>query len=195
MKNDNSYNSYQLNNLVNGFCMPNLAYPSRPIFRTNFSTFCLYTYLKLTGSNMPNITATQKSEVIKLARKEISSQVREVKKESAQNRREIANLRRIVAKLQIQLGGGNETVAGKTTAHVSNEAKPRIRFSSKGLSTERKRLGLSADDYGKLVGVSAQSIYNWEREFTRPRKDHLRQIASVRGIGKKEAHARLTKMH
>jgi DNA-binding transcriptional regulator YiaG len=144
---------------------------------------------------MPNVTATLKSEVVKLARKELSSQVREIKTVSTHNRREIAALKRMVTKLQKQVERGGGIVAAKASAYSDRDAATRVRFSANGLCSERKRLGLSADDYAKLVGVSAQSIYNWEGEVTRPRKSHVRRIAAVRGIGKKEARARLAKLH
>ena len=144
---------------------------------------------------MPNVTATLKSEIVKLARKELSSQVREIKKVSAHNRHDIAALKRMVTKLQQQVKRNGRTVAEKATAYSESEATTRVRFTAHGLCSERKRLELSADDYAKLVGVSAQSIYNWEGEVTRPRKNHLRRIAAVRGIGKIEARARLAKLH
>ena len=56
---------------------------------------------------------------------------------------------------------------------------------------QRERLGLSAEDFGKLLGVSAQSIYNWEHEKARPRAEQLGKVATLRGIGKREAKVRL----
>ena len=59
------------------------------------------------------------------------------------------------------------------------------------MKTERERLGLSADNYGKLVGVSGLSIYNWEQEKARPRESSIAALMSVKGIGKREAAKRL----
>ena len=66
-----------------------------------------------------------------------------------------------------------------------------LRFSAKGLISQRKRLGLSAAECGLLVGASAQSIYNWEVGKVRPRAKHLAAIASLRSLGKREVAARL----
>ena len=52
------------------------------------------------GNEMPNVSATLRAEIVKLARKELSSQVRRVKKVSADNRRNIAALKRMVTELQ-----------------------------------------------------------------------------------------------
>jgi DNA-binding transcriptional regulator YiaG len=66
-----------------------------------------------------------------------------------------------------------------------------VRFVAKGLRSQRNRLGLSAGDFGKLVGVSAQSVYNWESESTYPRGEQLSKLAALRGIGKRDAEQRL----
>ena len=60
-----------------------------------------------------------------------------------------------------------------------------------GLASHRKRLGLSAADFGKLLGVSGQSIYKWEPGEVKPRRAQLEAIAAIRTLGKREALARL----
>jgi len=68
------------------------------------------------------------------------------------------------------------------------------RFSAKGLRVHRERLGLSADDSGKLLGVSAQSIYNWEQDKARPSAELLAKVAALRAIGKRDAKSRLAQL-
>ena len=46
------------------------------------------------------------------------------------------------------------------------------------MKAQRSRLGLSAADYGKLVGVSGLTIHNWEHQKARPRKAQLSNLAS-----------------
>ena len=62
------------------------------------------------------------------------------------------------------------------------------------MHANRSRLGLSAIDFGKLLGVSAQTIYNWEQETTRPRGEQLDKLATLRGLGKRTASERLKQM-
>jgi DNA-binding transcriptional regulator YiaG len=78
----------------------------------------------------------------------------------------------------------------------STEVQPdvdvsKLRFSAKGLAAQRRRLELSAEQCGRLLGTSSQSIYNWEQGKTRPLARHLSAIAVLRGLSKKEASARL----
>ncbi len=54
-----------------------------------------------------------------------------------------------------------------------------------------KRLGLTAADQGTLLGVSAQTIYNWEIYKSKPRQQPLTAIAALRSMGKRQAKAQL----
>jgi DNA-binding transcriptional regulator YiaG len=60
--------------------------------------------------------------------------------------------------------------------------------------SQRKKLGLPAASMAKLLGVSAFSVYEWESGQARPRRAQLKGIASIRGIGKREAQARLERV-
>ena len=79
-------------------------------------------------------------------------------------------------------------------AAPNGSSAKRPRFVAKGLRSQRARLGLSAADYGRLVGVSAQSIYNWEQASAIPRDEQLVALAALRGIAKREATARLERL-
>jgi len=75
-----------------------------------------------------------------------------------------------------------------------NSDERQLRFSPARLASQRQKLGLSAADFAKLIGVSSLSVYKWEKGQTRPRRAQLEAIASVRGIGKREALAKLEQM-
>lgn len=140
---------------------------------------------------MPNVAALLKQEITRLARKEDRSAIDPLKKASAQHRRAIAALRRQIAQLQRQLATlGRRLEKGAGAAPAAPE-RPKVRFVARGLRSHRARLGLSAAEYGKLVGVSAQSIYNWEQGAARPRAAQLAALVALRGVGKREAQARL----
>ena len=55
-------------------------------------------------------------------------------------------------------------------------------FLAKGLRAQRSRIGLSQTDFGKLLGVSAQSIYSWESEKARPRADQIAKLVALRSL-------------
>ena len=82
------------------------------------------------------------------------------------------------------------TGAGVSAAEKST-ADEGVRFSAKGMASNRRRLGLSAADFGLLLGTTGQSVYQWEAGKSKPRTKSLGAVAALRGIGKKEVAARL----
>ena len=159
---------------------------------------------------MANLASALKEEIGRLARKEIRQQTAGTAKTVALCEREIAALKRQIGELQRALsaqrtqGTPRPAVSKKTgrkkvaaaepaakAAPDSGSKRSRARFSAKGLKTNRERLGLSADNYGKLIGVSGLSIYNWEQGKARPRESSIAALMSIRGIGKREAAKRL----
>ena len=136
---------------------------------------------------MPNIANILKEEITRLARKEVRIETEKLKKASAQYRSDIAALKRQVASLEKQLG--HSVKAASKGLEPSGEPSTKFRFSANRLVAQRKKLGVSAGDMGTLIGVSAQTIYNWEAGKSRPRQQQLAAIAAVRGIGKRKLKA------
>jgi len=66
-----------------------------------------------------------------------------------------------------------------------------VRATEAGLRSLRTRLGLSAKQLSLLLGVSEQSVYNWEAKKTTPRKEQFAAIIGMRDLGKREAQERL----
>lgn len=140
---------------------------------------------------MPNIGAVLREEIVRVCRKEIRQQVEPVRKASAAYRREIAALKRQITTLERQAAAlAKQTTKRVPEAAAADSDRP-MRFVAKGLVSLRARLGLSAEDFARLMGVSGQSVYNWEKGKTIPRKEQLVALASLRGLGKREAAARL----
>jgi DNA-binding transcriptional regulator YiaG len=140
---------------------------------------------------MPNIASVLKDEISRIARKEARSELVSLKKASAAHRTEIAALKKRALALEQELRRASKGLA-KPAAQAAEEGPTKAsRFSAKGLASNRKRLALSANDFGALVGASGQSIYNWEAGSARPRAAHITAIAVLKSIGKKEAALRL----
>lgn len=142
---------------------------------------------------MPNIGSMLKSEISRLARREIRQEVQPIRKASAGYRREIAALKRKIATLERQAKRLSKAPA-LSQANTDESADTPTRFVAKGLRSLRQRLGLSAAGLARLLGVSMQSVYNWERKTTVPRRSQVAAIVALRAISKKEAHARLEQM-
>jgi DNA-binding transcriptional regulator YiaG len=143
---------------------------------------------------MPNVATVLKGEISRIARKEIRSDTAVVKKASAQYRREIAQLKRQVSNLQGKVSLLEKRVLREVPTQVAEADAKDVRFTAKGLLSQRKRLSLSAGEYGKLVGVTANTVYSWEKGSSRPRKNQLPVLASIRLMGKREVKARLEQL-
>lgn len=140
---------------------------------------------------MPNFAVVLKDEIRRLAKKEARTQTAKAKRLIAQHRRDIAELKRIVQEMR-------RKVAFLEAQERERVAKPQVaatevkgRFSPRWLAAHRRKLGLSAADYGKLLGVSGQSVYLWERGKVKPRKEQMATFLTMRRLKKREAATRL----
>jgi DNA-binding transcriptional regulator YiaG len=142
---------------------------------------------------MANLASTLKAEISRIARREIRAEVATLRKAATQNRSTIAALKRQVQAVERQV---KTSVKGARAAAISDDGEPekKFRFRAGGFANLRRRLGISAEAMGELLGVTGQSVYKWEAGKARPRARQLETIASLRGIGKKEAASRLERI-
>ena len=142
---------------------------------------------------MPNLASTLKQEIQRLAKKEVKAQTESTKKAVAKYRQDIAALKKQLReqekKIAVLESQGKKQIDQQP--RVEEASGEGIRFSARSVKAQRKRLGFSAANYAKLVGVSMVTIYNWEQGKSRPRKEQLAALAAVRGIGQSEAMAKL----
>jgi len=132
-----------------------------------------------------------REEIARLAKKELRKGTEGLRKQSAQQRRDIAELKRRVKDLEKKVAAFEREERKRVGRKPSPELAEGARFSAARLRGHRSKLGLSARDYAKLVGVSSLTIYNWEHGKTRPRKEQLAALVSIRGLGKRAAQERL----
>lgn len=140
---------------------------------------------------MPNIASILKLEIARVARKEVRLETQTLKKTVTAQRSELAALKRTVRDLQQALRRTTRAAAKTKAGPPDDTPRQGMRFVAKGLVSTRKRLGLSAEDVGLLIGASGQSVHNWEKGDARPRARHLPAIAALRSMGKKAAAAQL----
>lgn len=145
---------------------------------------------------MPNIASILKAEIARVARKTVRVELQALKKSAGTHRSEVAALKKRITALELQLRrqdkaprpGARSANAGATPA---GDAPSTIRFTAKGLASQWRRLDLSAEQLGQLVGASGQSVYNWESGKARPRAKHLPALAALKTMGKKAAAEQL----
>jgi len=145
---------------------------------------------------MPNFATAIKDEIRRLAK-------REIKVDTSSTKAAVAQFRRDIAKLKRQMRAQEKEIAFLKSQEQKRLGQPQpaaedelegVRFSARSAKAQRERLGLSQQNYAKLVGVSPMTIYNWESGNSRPRNEQLAALVAVRGIGKREAMSKLEAM-
>lgn len=132
---------------------------------------------------MTTFAAQLKSEIQRLARKEVRTETASLKKNSARNRAEIAALKRRISSLEATI----KKMAEPQTFKRTEPETTALRWRASGFSSLRKKLDFSAADMGKLLEVSGATVLAWEAGKSKPRASHLPAIARVRRLGKRAA--------
>ncbi len=140
---------------------------------------------------MSNLAAVMKDEIRRLARKEIKAETATTKRSVAQHRKDITALKRQIRDLTREVAYLRRQEKKRVRTAPAPEAAAALRFSPGWVEAHRHRLQLSAADYAQLVGVSALTIYNWEKGKTKPGRQQLAAWAEVRTLGKRDALMRL----
>jgi DNA-binding transcriptional regulator YiaG len=144
---------------------------------------------------MSTLAIALKKEICRLARKEIKAQTGRTTRAVAQYRREIARLKRLLRDQDRKIGQlAHQTPGKQQSSSSADHLNGDTRFSARSVHAQRRRTGLSAADYAKLIGVSPLTIYNWEHRKSRPRKQQFAALVALRGIGKREAQAKLARL-
>ncbi len=146
---------------------------------------------------MVNLATALREAIRRIARREVLAETSKAKRSLAQYRREIARLKRQLQEAEKRLSvveSSARLLASETQEQMELAPELKIRFSPRWVRAQRRRLGLSATDYGKLLGVSRLTVYHWEKGISRPRPALLEALAALRKIGRREARQRLAQL-
>ena len=144
---------------------------------------------------MPNVAQVLKGEMQRIARKEAKAMVTPIKKENARLRQQVKTLQATIRDLQ----RGHKQTAKlvqplKPETNSAEDAKTsRVRPTGKSIFKLRQKFGVSQGDMGKLLGVSTNTILNWEKSEgpLKLRTASRDAFACVQKRGAKAARAQL----
>ena len=139
---------------------------------------------------MPNIASVLKAEISRVSRKELRSETEALRRAVSAQRSALVAMQTRLEGLERQLKAARK-LAPSSSEEVQDDHATSFRFRPDGLKKHRARLGLSAAEAGRIMGVSSLSVYNCENGKTRPRASQLEAIVKVRTLGKREASAKL----
>ncbi len=147
---------------------------------------------------MTNFTSAFRNEILRVARKELKTELATLRKTVSTQRSDIAALKRDVKNLtshvkSLQKLDGRRAAAEKPKSEV--EVLPRggrqFKFEASAFLAKREQLGITQQAMAMLVQASALSVYKWESGKVQPRAAQLDRIQAVLKLGKREALARL----
>jgi DNA-binding transcriptional regulator YiaG len=143
---------------------------------------------------MTNLADSLKSEIARVARKELKSDVLALRKSAGAQRSEIAALKRQLKSLASRVKNLERQVrsAASQPAVDAQPVQPRrTSFGPATLKNYRAKLGITQVQLARLLGASTLSVRRWETGNVQPRAAQLARIASVVKLGKRSAMAQL----
>lgn len=149
---------------------------------------------------MANFGKQFQEEIRRLARKETKLDLERMKREQVDLRKSLSAARKQIEKLQRdikRLGRGGAAASADTGGEQESGEGVKARVSGKTIRLMRAKMGLTQAEFAKLVGVTGQSIYQWERKegpltFRGGAKE---RIVAFKGVGAREARKRLAEMN
>ncbi len=138
-------------------------------------------------------------EIRRLARKELKDDLAKLRSENVALRRAISDLRKHVnglARTTRKVEKATVNPKSASPPEATEDHKPKVRISGKTIRNLRSRLGLTQAQFARLVNVSPQSVYQWERDDRqlRLRKATRAAVVEAKCLGVRAAKARLEAM-
>ena len=145
---------------------------------------------------MPNLSQVIKAEISRISRKEIKAATNPIRSSTVSLKKTAADLKRKVAALESdtrRLVTFFNSLQAEKQSQAVQTTDNKARITAKGIRKLRSKLGLSQEAFAKLLGVSSQAVYIMEHKEGRLslRSATLSHLLSIRGIGKREAKAKL----
>lgn len=136
---------------------------------------------------MGKIETAVKSEITRLAKKEIRAVCGPLARDVRELKRTVSRLRRTVASLEKAAREWTKQIrAQKAELKVPEEEVKAARLSPGLIRSLRKRLGLSQEQLATVVGISTVSVGLWEQGKTRPTGSNRSALVALRKLGKRD---------
>lgn len=143
---------------------------------------------------MSTLANTLKTEISRLARKELKQELTSMRKALAQQKSEIAALKKQLKSVHSDLQFVKKVRGSPAVPTVAAEVaikSGRVPFGPQKLAAKRAQLGVTQAQMAKILGASTLSYFKWENARVQPRHGQLVKIAEVLQMGKREALAKL----
>ncbi|MFZ4288001.1 helix-turn-helix domain-containing protein [Variovorax sp. HJSM1_2] len=147
---------------------------------------------------MTNFSSAFRNEILRVARKELKTELASLRKTVSSQRSDIAALKRDVKQLTSQVKALHKSTSQRapTEQPTQDVEAPRrggrkFKFDAAVLAAKRQEFGISQQDMATLLQASALSVWKWEGGKVQPRAAQLERIQAVLKLGKRKALAQL----
>jgi len=128
-----------------------------------------------------------KSEIVRLAKREIRKIARPLSRDVRSMRSTVSQLRKTVLALQrLTARQESESRKEKVLLEATPEEVKKSRFSPRLIHTLRKRLRITQKEMATLTGVTIGAIYQWEQGIFEPRGQKKGMLVALRKLGRRE---------
>ena len=136
---------------------------------------------------MSKMESIIKSEILRLARREVSKTTLPLRKDVRLMRNTVSKLRKLVTKLERFTAAQQTDLAKKRVqSEVSSEELKVSRFSPRLVRSLRKRLGIAQKDLAILCGVTLGAVQSWESGKFRPKDEKKKAIVGLRKLSRSD---------
>ena len=136
---------------------------------------------------MGKLESTIKSEIERLAKREIHKVSVPLKRDVRSLKITIAQLRKAVLPLQRFTAGQQKELAKREVGlEVSPEELKKSRLSPRLIKTLRKKLGITQKELAILAGVTLGAAHQWEIGKFAPKAEKKAALAALRKLGRNE---------
>ncbi|MBM4347779.1 MAG: helix-turn-helix domain-containing protein, partial [Deltaproteobacteria bacterium] len=136
---------------------------------------------------MGKVEAIIKSEIVRLAKKEMRRVATPLRRDIRSLRSNVSQLRKTVLSLERFIALQKKEWEKKPPLKAAPEEVEASRLSPRLIRSLRKRLGLSQRDLARLTGVSSLTVYQWESGVFKPKKEKKGLLIALRKLGRREA--------
>ena len=149
---------------------------------------------------MPDLNKPIREEITRLTRKELKQALQDQKKINTALRKSLSAVKAECAELRREVKAVQKLLpkppSVEKTPEVADDKLKRFRPTSRTVKTIRAKLGVSQADLAKLLNVSTQAVYLWERKEgqLQLRSQAKASLFALRTTGKREAKARLSEI-
>lgn len=148
---------------------------------------------------MSSFATSLKSEIARVARKELKDELLSLRKSATTHRSEIAALKRDVKALMVALRATQRALPKPEAVPAKEQGASATRaqtsktqgFDATAFAALRQSFGITQAQMATLVEASPLSVYKWESGKVTPRAAQLERIQAVMKMGKRAVANRL----